>query len=533
VRRNGMLALVALVAACGRRGLDDVVPVDAACTCAPIASGSRLRAIHRVERGDDGSEIRYVEGTFFDSARSEDCSFYAAGTEARCLPTSTAGYFFLDDACTKAVASVSIDACYPSASPRVVQIPSVTSGPCTSAFPRVHPIGAEIAKPPVRYGVVVADDTLKCRSMADPGSVDEHVFALGPEIPQSSFVSGTVATETLEECACAGLRSGTRIKMRRPVVRGTDGSRSTQWAFDYDEVRKQSCFWSERLDGTQACLPYPRLFDAYFGDEKCEGPAYAIRPAPHACDTYAPGAIVQMPPKTACDDTKLHGLADEATLPATVYRRGFDGTKSACTITSPPRVDPGAKVFLVGAEIPRDAFASGTKTIDENEGFFDLASRGKRGSRLAPRMTTVRGTDGSTETFLYDRRDLARSEICTLESDRCLPVSSALSSALFFDAACSRPLLTFTPPVCGTASIPTYARVYFPGACPEPAKVFRLGAETSVPTPWYSQSRRPDGTLECNPNTGTFLTPGMKVYGLAEEVPLTSFVGVTYSREVE
>jgi len=159
--------------------LTDPVP-DAS---ADPTSGTRLKAKYRM--GADGSK-EYINGTWFDSQRNEDCSFATAmDGQLRCLPNLAQAYvvesIFSDASCTKPVATVS-DSCthkYAIAYETAVCMAG-------SQAIRVYNLGAQVSTIYYKSGANCFAGTI---------SPPSKYYSLGTEVLPSSFVSATIGID--------------------------------------------------------------------------------------------------------------------------------------------------------------------------------------------------------------------------------------------------------------------------------------------------------------------------------------------------
>ncbi|WP_438039928.1 hypothetical protein [Sorangium sp. So ce128] len=170
----------------GGGGFMDPVP-DA--SAAPV-SGSRLKARYRTT--DDGAKV-YDPSIWFDSERRELCVFLvAADGRERCVPysgsvrmTSKSNYF-ADSNCTQPVVISTQKGCAPEYAQELFS--STTA--CEPAIRwRFFSIGARLDL----TSTYVLDSAGACKAQTASTTVD--YFALGDEIPPSSFVASTWAVD--------------------------------------------------------------------------------------------------------------------------------------------------------------------------------------------------------------------------------------------------------------------------------------------------------------------------------------------------
>lgn len=145
------------------------------------SAGSRLKPKYRL--GDDGAK-EYLAGLWFDSQRNEDCTFtLASDGKTRCMPPGTEFRYYTDAGCTTPMVLLQ-NAC---AAPRygIANADAACGVDPTSLH--LFAIGAAVS-PAMIYGKSGAS----CFAIG-PTSPDYQYFAVGAEIPASSFVSASVA----------------------------------------------------------------------------------------------------------------------------------------------------------------------------------------------------------------------------------------------------------------------------------------------------------------------------------------------------
>lgn len=142
------------------------------------------------------------------------------------------------------------------------------------------------------------------------------------------------------------------------------------------------------------------------------------------------------------------------------------------------------------------------------------------GSRLKQRFLDA--SDGARHP-VGDWWDSERGERCQMQQTtptewRCLPITVAEMGRYFADSVCTKPLISVPTALlgCHPYDYATLLTHQPPPACyPESARVFRVGAETQL-------SYRSLGGV-CEP----FSDPGVKLFSVGVEVPLTAFVVAT------
>lgn len=160
-------------------GIIDAILDPVPTASADPTSGSRLKAQYRL--GDDGSK-EYIAGSWFDSQRSEVCSFGPAadGTQ-RCMPDGAVASVFADDTCQSPLLMLESSCTAPS---YALQIAPSTCDANPGAI-HVFSVGAATT-PSTLY--VQAGSTCYQAGTATSGFT---YYAVGAEIPPSSFVGAT------------------------------------------------------------------------------------------------------------------------------------------------------------------------------------------------------------------------------------------------------------------------------------------------------------------------------------------------------
>ncbi len=161
-------------------GLFDALTDPVSTANADPQSGTRLKATFRT--GDDGSK-EYVPGVWFDSMRNESCSFTTgADGKVRCLPAGAAGGVYSDSACTNQVVAVPTGCTSPGygAMMDTTNVCGPNGGPT-----HIYSLGAA-QSPQTLY--VMSGTT--CYA-AGPAGTQYTYYAMGSEVPASSFVAAT------------------------------------------------------------------------------------------------------------------------------------------------------------------------------------------------------------------------------------------------------------------------------------------------------------------------------------------------------
>ncbi len=141
--------------------------------------GTRLKATYLI--GADGSKA-YLTSVWYDSQRSEDCSFGVAGDgQTRCLPNGAAGGLFADSACTQPILSMPTGC----TAPAYALTQSAQGCSVNPVGTHVFSVGA-LTNP---TGIYVQSGA-SCFS-AGTGASGFDYYTVGAEIPASSFVAAS------------------------------------------------------------------------------------------------------------------------------------------------------------------------------------------------------------------------------------------------------------------------------------------------------------------------------------------------------
>jgi hypothetical protein len=158
--------------------------VDALTDPVPTASadptdGSRLKATYLL--GADGSK-GYVPGVWYDTMRSETCTFTLGGDgQERCLPSGILGGMFSDSACTQPIAAVPMGC----ATPLYATIADVSN--CGTGVGAVHVYTLGATTSPTQLYV---QSGTQCYS-GGPAASGYTYYSVGAEVAPASFVAAT------------------------------------------------------------------------------------------------------------------------------------------------------------------------------------------------------------------------------------------------------------------------------------------------------------------------------------------------------
>ena len=161
-------------------GIFDALTNPVADASAEPTSGTRLKAVYRT--GSDGLK-EYLSGVWYDSQRSEQCTFSpAADGKQRCLPDGAAAQIYSDAMCTTPLLSVATGCTPPAYAQTMLAEASCST---TVGGTHVYAVGASTS-PSALY--VQAGSS--CYS-AGPGATGFSYFSVGAEVPATSFVEAT------------------------------------------------------------------------------------------------------------------------------------------------------------------------------------------------------------------------------------------------------------------------------------------------------------------------------------------------------
>jgi hypothetical protein len=184
---------------------------DTETSCGPLgASGRRLKAHHLVF--EDGTLFsRSYYGAFLDADTGQDCSFRTAADDVlRCLPSGQlfsfeAPVYFADAGCSQPLIPTSRCDEYRRGVPKYAISSRASSGACivggsdADAF-RTHVYALGGAVTPSAVYVNFQGTPADCVSVDEnPGALADllqlyELRPLGPEVPPSTFVAGSIAT---------------------------------------------------------------------------------------------------------------------------------------------------------------------------------------------------------------------------------------------------------------------------------------------------------------------------------------------------
>lgn len=401
-----------------------------------IVSGSRLKALVRVD--DSGGEsLRRWKDTQLDVS----CSFQIAGDgQLRCLPNDTIAYvtpgLFSDAACTR---------------PAVQLATAYCGGTVRHAYAydeNVCPIRRRFygLTGPLQQSQLFYKSGTDC--VASSRSSTVALYAVGAELPPSSFVSGTLTTG-----------SG-RIGLN--IVTAADGAKGPNYELQ-DQQLGIPCWASIRSDGRVQCLPSEVAYPSgWFSDANCRSPAFSS-------GSCRPDAAMASGTGAGCyPDREFFAVG--ATLP-----RPYNSSGSMCVAQD---ALPGSPMYAAGALMPAAGFATATITRTS------LGRLERRVLEWPGGMRMVRGwhdTQLDVDCSYYSAWD---------GSARCVPETIGVNSGSYFsDAQCSQPL-AYAQNQSGCN--PRYAMDAF-DLCRSRAKVLRVGAVYSGPV--YS-----GGAGSCRPS---------------------------------
>jgi hypothetical protein len=152
-----------------------------------VPGAGRLLAVDYV----DPQGVRTASGTeWMDQTRNELCEFArAADDQSRCLPRALGNPLYGDAACTQLVVGWTPTACAPTM-PTAVRDPELT----TCGY-RIHVRERGPRLPAVPATFYIVDGNQHCAALDLGPNRPTEVYAVGAEIPATSFVAGVLTVE--------------------------------------------------------------------------------------------------------------------------------------------------------------------------------------------------------------------------------------------------------------------------------------------------------------------------------------------------
>ena len=423
-----------------------------------FTSGTRLQAIWLVAA--DGAQ-QFEK--WHDTQLNLDCSFaIAADGVLRCLPQSvpladgnSSGY--ADSACTKPVAY--------SYSPCLV---SYVLGMDRSVCPsRLHVYSRGASVPAMHYA--------NWDGPCTPADYGGSFYALGPELPASTFVSATYTSGP----ALGGLTA--------VYTQGSDGSKGVDhWM---DSASASPCSLFEAADQTQRCIPNTDASGAsgQYTDSTCTTPAASTPDVGCGAPAYS-GSYGQ--------DSQCNFFFRVFTVGPKLTSLPYAGTTANCT----PFKGPGFDWYSPGSEVPPSSFVQVTLLPPS-------------GSTRLQRMNfaTPGGLLQLSGWYDSSRHETCRMDVAADAQVRCLPDKFTGLGNAFKDAACTQPMVLWTTAICG--SPPPYVITPDFNACPLLSHVYPRGAQLNVTT-FYA------GGTVC---TAATLQSSESLYEVGAEIAPASF----------
>jgi hypothetical protein len=165
----------------GDSGVFDALTNPVPSASADPTSGSRLKPKYRV--ADDGAK-EYFAGVWYDSQRSEDCSFITAGDGVqRCLPQGAGFGFYADSGCSMPVAAVQTGCDAPKYAVHTV------ANTCGDNPGGVHVFAAGA---PATVSTVYAMSGTSCFAVGQASATGYDYYNVGTELAATTFVASTV-----------------------------------------------------------------------------------------------------------------------------------------------------------------------------------------------------------------------------------------------------------------------------------------------------------------------------------------------------
>ena len=425
-------------------------------------SGTRLQAIWLVAA--DGAQ-QFEK--WHDTQLNLDCSFaIAADGVLRCLPRNapladgnSSGY--ADSACKQPVA-------YSDSTCLVPYVLGMDRSVCPS---RQHVYSRGSTVPAMHYG--------NWDGPCTPVDYGGSFYALGPEVPASTFASATYT-------------SGPALGGLTPVyTQGSDGSQG----FDHwvDATSASPCSLYEAADQTNRCLPNTDAAGAsgLYTDSTCTTPAASTPDV--GCGAPAYGT-------TYGQDPQCGFFLRIFTVGPKLTSSPYAGTTANCTAFK----EPGFAFYSPGSEVPPSSFVQVT---------LQPPSGNTRLQRI--NFATPGGLVQLSKWY-----DSSRHENCQLATAadgqvRCIPDQLSGLGNAFRDAACTQPLVLWTTALCGSPA-PYVISTDF-NVCPPVSHIYPLGAQVTTAT-FYA-----GGGTSC---TSVTLQSSESLYEVGAEIAPASFEGL-------
>jgi hypothetical protein len=438
-----------------------------------VRSGTRLRATFRQEAGEGGARERIG---WHDRGRDEDCAFSRASDGTwRCVPPVQWSETFSDETCTTPLGTGPIsDACWVG----TPYLGRAALGGCNAELEAVWEIGART----LPATVYLRDETGACTAAApDPGTA---YYAAGAEVPLDAFAAAQL------------LREDGPTRLDHGVLVGDDGAHQPLQLHD-GELGARCWMWLLPDEELWHCLPIGNGI-AYWSDAACSTPVAA---ADVACVLEEPFEYVSQTVTDACGYTiRIFDRGPELTAPI-LYR----GDAASCAEVPAP---DGEVWYQVGAEVPRDTFATAEKVPGDETG-------------------RLRGLFLSTPDGFLHRAggylDTARGEEClsgrTVDGlTRCLPANFGSLTTFYGDAACTTVVPVFEQSfgACKPPPPPSVGIEYVIDGCDTLIRTSAVGAELATGSIYTV------GDTGCVPFGWDATT--VRYYAVGAELPPTDFV---------
>jgi hypothetical protein len=358
-----------------------------------LKSGTRLKIRWNVFDGTKSFAAVY------DSARQETCTPRRfSDAKIYCTPTPTTNVVYRDAACTMPIGRQLIS-CPATPVNYFIETDPLT---CDSLPVRIYPKAAQIS--------LASYYTLSTTGCAMTSSTGYELFALGPQIPLTEFV--TVEAPTTAEG-----------KVQRRFYEASDGARMFAGVFD-NELGSECFFVQDATKTSAKCVPSSVSASTYYGDAACTIPRAEFRT----------GCAV---PKYATRPSAGLGCAFTSQVPA-IHLTGpllatlplYSGGR--CTLTSPR---PDHSYYPIGAELIEP-------------GQLTRAPAAQGSGRYRP-IHYASGGNLIRDTWLYDTARQAECSPTTMQDGtvRCLPVGNPyFRYDNFADAGCTMPLAVIRVP---------------------------------------------------------------------------------------
>ncbi|HVJ20158.1 MAG TPA: hypothetical protein VM686_32310, partial [Polyangiaceae bacterium] len=428
-------------------------------------SGTRIRNRFAVTSEGDRSWVGFI-----DTERNEPCSFEGLGQGIACVPESLSAFSYADPACSQPLAHVDADSC--------ATVPKYASHTildgCTGTT-SIHELGTAVTPVGPLYQ---RDASGAC--VESPAAISGTYYALGAEIPATSFVTGE------------SFAGGGASRFQSYGQLGADGSRQVDgWV---DGERQDTCVLLPAEDGALRCFPFQRLRWSGYSEATCMDPVLSWTSS--TCST-APAPTVAWFASSECS-ARYTAVAPGAPV-STLYSYAVTETGSTCTESTP---EEGTSYFAQGETIPPETFFALTTVVKEDDP-----------GRLKPAY--FNSSDGGCAFDGWYDSELGTP--CSFEdmpdgTRRCLPEEFRFDVVEHYtDSACTTLASYGKINVCEGVTAPAYVRnVDYAQTCERPSVIRKVEQATlgsALPPLWFKETATTCSPITPNA-TALYLTLG-------------------------